>query len=90
MATFAGQSGGNPKPERNQEPIMTVDTHTITELAFRESNGIAVSLVWNRTTDGITVIVSDAGGSFEIPAPAAKAMDVFKHPYAYAPDALAA
>ena len=69
---------------------MTADTHTITELAFRESNGIAVSLVWTRRTDGITVIVSDARGSFEIAAPAAKAMDVFAHPYAYAPEPLAA
>jgi hypothetical protein len=69
---------------------MTADTQIITELAFREANGIAVSLVWNRATDGLTVIVSDAAGSFEIPAPAAKAMDVFEHPYAYASEALAA
>jgi hypothetical protein len=71
---------------------MTTHSHHLSELAFRESNGIAVSLVWNRSTDCISVIVSDqcSGGSFEIAAPAAKAMDVFRHPYAYAGEGFAA
>jgi len=71
---------------------MNDHTPHLSELAFRETHGVAVSLVWNRVTDGVTVIVNDlgSGGSFEIAAPAAKAMDVFRHPYAYASDVLAA
>jgi hypothetical protein len=71
---------------------MTAHPNHISELAFREDHGIAVSLVWNRITDGVTVIVSDldSGGTLEIAAPRARALDVFRHPYAYAPDCLVA
>jgi hypothetical protein len=93
MATWRSQSGEQkPQRERDQEPAMIAPAHHVSELAFRESNGLAVSLVWHRTTDSVTVIVSDlsSGGTFEIAAPASKAMDVFEHPFAYVPDVLAA
>jgi hypothetical protein len=57
------------------------------ELASRESNGIAVTLLWNRRTDALRVCVSDArwGAYFELDAERDNALDVFHHPYAYAP-----
>jgi len=56
------------------------------ELAQRENGGISVTLFWYRETDRLTVEVRDrcTGEAFDLEAPAATAMDVFKHPYAYA------
>ena len=56
------------------------------ELDHRASNGLEVSLLWSRVTNALTVAVEDSrsGVSFEVPAPADKALDVFEHPYAYA------
>ena len=68
---------------------MTAHPRHISELAFREDHGIAVSLVWDTSTDRLTVIVNDldSGDTFEIAAPRTKAMDVFRHPFAYVADA---
>jgi hypothetical protein len=57
-----------------------------TELAQRENDGIAVTLLWHSTTDRLTVTVRDwrTGEAFELDAHARNAMDVFHHPYAYA------
>lgn len=59
---------------------------TLTELHHRSADGIEVSLLWSRVTNALTVAVEDSrsGTSFEISAPAEKALDVFEHPYAYA------
>jgi hypothetical protein len=59
---------------------------TLTELHHRSADGIEVSLLWSRQTNTLTVAVEDsrAGVSFELPAPAEKALDVFEHPFAYA------
>ena len=59
---------------------------TITELHHRSAGGIEVSLLWSRLTNALTVAVEDSrsGVSFELPAPAEKALDVFEHPFAYA------
>jgi hypothetical protein len=59
---------------------------TITELDHRSADGIEVSLLWSRTTNKLTVAVADSrsGESFEVHAPAEKALDVFRHPFAYA------
>jgi hypothetical protein len=59
---------------------------TLTELHHRSADGIEVSLLWSRVTNALTVAVEDsrAGTSFEIPAPAENALDVFEHPFAYA------
>lgn len=57
-----------------------------TELAHRENDGIAVTLLWHTETDRLTVTVRDrrTGEAFELEARARNAMDVFHHPYAYA------
>ena len=59
---------------------------TLTELHHRSADGIEVSLLWSRLTNLLTVAVQDTrnGISFEVPAPAHKALDVFEHPFAYA------
>ena len=59
---------------------------TFTELDHRSADGIEVSLLWSRVTNALTVAVEDSrsGVSFEVPAPADKALDVFEHPFAYA------
>jgi hypothetical protein len=58
----------------------------LTELHHRSADGIEVSLLWSRITNALTVAVDDSrsGLSFEVPAPADRALDVFEHPYAYA------
>ena len=56
------------------------------ELAYRENNGIAVTLFWHSGTQRLSVVVHDwlNGDWFELKAGAENAMDVFQHPYAYA------
>jgi hypothetical protein len=56
------------------------------ELAHRETDGIAVTLLWHSETDRLTVSVRDwrTGDGFDIAAARRDAMDVFHHPYAYA------
>jgi hypothetical protein len=58
----------------------------MTELATRINDGVAVSLLWSRRRNTLTVTVDDSrtGESFELEAPNNRAMDVFNHPYAYA------
>ena len=67
------------------------------ELAFRENDGMAVSLLWVRVTNEVLVAVDDTtcGHRFELAvADGESPMDVFWHPYAYValrqPDAAAA
>ena len=57
-----------------------------TELAQRENDGIAVTLLWHSATDRLTVTVRDwrTGEAFDLDAHPHSAMDVFHHPYAYA------
>ena len=58
------------------------------ELAFRESDGLSVSLLWERETHQARVVVQDrkCGHSFELEVVKGEnPMDVFRHPYAYAP-----
>jgi hypothetical protein len=56
------------------------------ELAFRESNGVAVTLYWHRDTNRVSVTVYDACTDelFELDAHASEALDLFHHPYAHA------
>jgi len=62
-------------------------TTTRTELASRTSNGVEVTLMWERRDgiDELVVGVSDsrAGTYFEIPAEPGRALDVYYHPFAY-------
>jgi hypothetical protein len=56
------------------------------ELDYRESDAIQVSLLWNRTDNGLTVRVFDAktDEAFDLRVRAHEAMDAFRHPFAYA------
>jgi hypothetical protein len=65
--------------------FMSMD-FTLTELDHRSADGIEVSLLWSRLTNQLMVAVADSrsGESFEVQAPADKALDVFRHPFAYA------
>jgi hypothetical protein len=64
---------------------MTQAAH-LQELDYRESNGIAVSLLWQRRSNRLRVVVEDTklGESFTLPVRPENARDVFNHPYAYA------
>jgi hypothetical protein len=56
------------------------------ELDYRENDGVAVSLVWNRSDNSLSVFVCDTHSNdcFEVPVRAGRMKDVFEHPYAYA------
>ena len=51
---------------------------TLTELHHRSADGIEVSLLWSRVTNALTVAVEDSrsGLSFEVAAPAEKALEL--------------
>jgi hypothetical protein len=55
------------------------------ELAYRESDGIQVSLLWKRSDNSLKVVVDDAAREtwFELEVGDAPPLDVFHHPYAY-------
>ena len=57
-----------------------------TELAQRESDGISVTLLWHSATGKLTVSVRDGrtGEAFDLLAHPHNALDVYRHPYAYA------
>jgi hypothetical protein len=60
---------------------------TRTELARRGGDGIDVTLLWDASTDTVSVQVADerGGESFELVVePGTNPLDVFRHPYAYA------
>jgi hypothetical protein len=69
-----------------------MDTHpssTLRELDHRVSDGIDVRLLWRPHDDRALVAVSDArtGEAFTLEVgPDQRALDVFHHPFAYAPD----
>ena len=56
------------------------------ELAFRESDGLAVALLWHPHDDAVTISVVDdcTGDRFEIAVDRGRALDAFYHPFAYA------
>jgi hypothetical protein len=56
------------------------------ELAGRESDGLAVSLLWNPVTDAVKVAVADSrlDHDFELHVPGADALSAFHHPFAFA------
>jgi hypothetical protein len=57
-----------------------------TELAIRERDGLAVSLLWSRSADLVKVNVADAklDEDFEFVVDGAQALAAFYHPFAYA------
>lgn len=56
------------------------------ELDRREGDGIAVSLLWHRTTNSISIFLLDdrADDAYEFVVPSDRALDAFRHPFAYA------
>jgi hypothetical protein len=68
---------------------MTSSTDTLSrfeELDYRESDGIEVSLLWSRSDNRLSVLVLDRKTQelFELPVRGDEAIDVFRHPFAYA------
>ena len=59
------------------------------ELARRTSNGVEVTLFWQRDHDDVHVRVIDAGTgeAFELTVAGENALEAFYHPYAYATQA---
>ena len=55
------------------------------ELARRVSNGIEVSLIWEKVGDTLLLEVYDeqADRYFELDVPRDRGLDAFHHPYAY-------
>jgi hypothetical protein len=72
--------------------IQLAHTDAMEELDYRESDGIAVSLLWSRDSNHLNVVVEDrrVGESFALACRADNALEVFHHPYAYAPAQLCA
>jgi hypothetical protein len=64
----------------------TADKKQTRELASRESNGLAVRLVWHPSDDAVTVLVTDSrtGDRFQLAVDRKRALDAFYHPFAYA------
>ena len=56
------------------------------ELAHRTGDGIEVSLLWAKSTNTVTIAVSDAhsGEELEFEVDGSRALEAFNHPYAYA------
>jgi hypothetical protein len=64
-----------------------IDDISRTELASRETNGITVRLLWDRSTNLVTVAVDDAASDeyFELVLDERdRPLDVFHHPFAHA------
>jgi len=59
---------------------------TLKELDFRAGDGIEVSLLWSPESGQLAVVVVDqaAGEEFAMEVEPSEAVDVFKHPFAYA------
>ena len=60
--------------------------HTWSELAVRENDGLAVSLLWSKSSGRVKVAVVDAqlDEQFEFHVAGADALAAFHHPFAYA------
>lgn len=71
------------------------DTHTnqtsLRELDSRVNDGIHVQLLWSSSDGRLSVAVNDTrtGQAFSVEVPdATRSLDVFHHPFAYAPAGL--
>ena len=65
---------------------LTSHSNTIRELDYRSGDGVDVTLFWDSADDRVFVRVVDErdGVAFDVSAPPAAALDVFRHPFAYA------
>jgi hypothetical protein len=59
----------------------------LTELAYRNQDGLEVTLLWDACSNEVSVDVVDrrADSQFRLPIAGRFALDAFHHPYAYAP-----
>jgi hypothetical protein len=83
------------RAQRNQpaHAVAVPDEPTITpdegerELASRIAAGLHIALFWNPRDDRLAVAVADRrnGHALRFPIDAARALDAFHHPFAYAP-----
>jgi hypothetical protein len=94
---FAGQVGplirqANQEGDMNKHLDNSSAPLVARELAYRSHDGVAVTLLWWPGDDHLTVTVveDETGSGFEIPVGRRRPLDVFYHPYAYAPLAVAA
>jgi hypothetical protein len=73
--------------EHREETMDRIDSTAClpVELADRGGDGIDVRLLWFRASGRVVVLVHDerAGSSFELDVHPAKALDAFRHPFAY-------
>lgn len=78
---------GSAQAKRDDHPMLSATITEARELDRRSSDGIDVALFWSPRSNRVWVVVEDTrdGCSFEIDADPAHALDVFHHPYAYAP-----
>jgi hypothetical protein len=78
---------------REKEPSVTLTSLTTTarpaprELAYRTTDGLEVTLLWEPGSDLLTVCVCDhrRGAYFEVHPDPRLALDAFYHPYSYEP-----
>ena len=66
--------------------MSTTAETVVRELDRRFNDGFDVRLLWNSRTNGVLVAIEDQrdGTSFEFRVDAAKALEAFHHPFAYA------
>jgi hypothetical protein len=59
---------------------------TVAELDYRESGVFAVSLLWHRDLEAVSLTIRDRRScrSLELPVAHDRALQAFKHPFAYA------
>ena len=64
----------------------TPTNDSMRELAYREGDGLEVTLLWDERCDRLAVSVFNwkTGDCFVLPAPGDRALDVFYHPFSYA------
>ena len=57
------------------------------ELDMRQTDGLTVSLEWDRDSETTQVVVQDqlAASPIVFPVPRTRALDAFRHPFRYAP-----
>lgn len=81
-----GRPAPAPVPEP-KAPAALADPARGVELAVRKGDGLEVSLLWNRSSGRVWVDVLHVftGESFQVDADPARALDVYRHPFAYCP-----
>jgi hypothetical protein len=71
---------------RQEGAVMTTISAQRSELAHRSTDGIDVTLFWHRSSDRVTIELVDSRFDeyLEFEVARDKALDAFRHPYAYA------